>query len=898
MATITEFRIFNGLSNIELAKILGRLDKRELPAGSRLFEQGDPGDSMFLIERGKVQLSTALPGGASQPLAMLSDGDTLGEMALLTGEARSATAVTATPAVLFVMDKDIFEKLIVEHPLISTYFIGLLSSRLVQTNDRLQQSNEAKARWIAQALEDMPGDWRRFLEACSLFPRMNRKLARDLLGIEEVDRIGDWLSRPEEFIRFDPGLSGRQEEQGANGEDDSPGSTADAAQWFAIAPAVRGTLRASLAARMTAAQLGELRDTATRMWRADGEWAAAIRMYAEAELWDDAIGAAESAPEPYDGFDALDRCPIEALGGARFAVLDRYLRYCAAHAREAGFARAEAALDAKGLGFGTGQLVLLHERAAEICRALGMQAKALEHLAMAEALATAPRSAAGAASTESDAEAGERAYRLAKQKLDRQLTKDLASKAGSLLGGNRWSGLVALLVAATCLGYFHFADPVAGLSRHGMDFIGIGLAAVALWIVNVIPDYIVALVMAMFWVLGGLVPPEVALSGFSSTTWLYMLFILALGATITKSGILFRLSLHALKRFPANYRGQLWGIVAGGTLLNPLIPSSSAKVTLGVPIARTLSESMGFKDRSDGAAGLGLAAMVFYGFLAPFVLTGSYSNVMAFGLVGGGKTPNWFEWFLYALPAFLLFAGLILAFLFLKFRNVSSAKPISQEVLDDQLRLIGKLSKEELVTVWTVVGCIALMILQPLHGIDNAWVMLVGFAMLVLTKTLDAQTLKTGVDWTFLLFIGIAFSFAEAAKRLGIVEAMSSYLGDKMSAFIDVPVLFLAAVMLLSFVVTFVVRDDPALILLVVALLPLAEQAGIHPWVLVFVILLSTDPFFFAYQSPTYLTAYYSAEGKSFSHRQGQWMALGYAAAAMAAVLASVPYWKWLGLID
>ncbi|KIV50700.1 hypothetical protein [Aneurinibacillus migulanus] len=46
-------------------------------------------------------------------------------------------------------------------------------------------------------------------------------------------------------------------------------------------------------------------------------------------------------------------------------------------------------------------------------------------------------------------------------------------------------------------------------------------------------------------------------------------------------------------------------------VLNPLIPSSTAKTALGVPIAQTLSESMGFSDRSKGAAGLGLAAMVF-----------------------------------------------------------------------------------------------------------------------------------------------------------------------------------------------------------------------------------------------------------------------------------------------
>jgi hypothetical protein len=100
-----------------------------------------------------------------------------------------------------------------------------------------------------------------------------------------------------------------------------------------------------------------------------------------------------------------------------------------------------------------------------------------------------------------------------------------------------------------------------------------------------------------------------------------------------------------------------------------------------------------------------------------------------------------------------------------------------------------------------------------------------------------------------------------------------------------------------SFLVTLIVRDDPAVILLVTALLPLAQQAGVHPWILVFTVLLATDPFFFTYQSPTYLTAYYSTEGKAFSHGQGQKTAILYAAAVIAAVLGSVPYWTWLGLI-
>ncbi|MFP3381860.1 TRAP transporter large permease subunit, partial [Bacillus sp. SIMBA_069] len=75
------------------------------------------------------------------------------------------------------------------------------------------------------------------------------------------------------------------------------------------------------------------------------------------------------------------------------------------------------------------------------------------------------------------------------------------------------------------------------------------------------------------------------------------------------------------------------------------------------------------------------------------------------------------------------------------------------------------------------------------------------------------------------------------------------------SVFLTSPTLLLTVVILVSFLVTLIIRDDPAVILLVTALLPLAQQAGIHPWIFVFVILLATDPFFFTYQSPTYLTA-------------------------------------------
>ncbi|WP_042339130.1 hypothetical protein [Desulfosporosinus youngiae] len=92
-------------------------------------------------------------------------------------------------------------------------------------------------------------------------------------------------------------------------------------------------------------------------------------------------------------------------------------------------------------------------------------------------------------------------------------------------------------------------------------------------------------------------------------------------------------------------------------------------------------------------------------------------------------------------------------------------------------------------------------------------------------------------------------------------------------------------------------ENDPALILLTLSLAPLASQAGIHPWVLVFVILLTIDPFFFPYQSPTYLMAYYSTGGKAFNHRQGRYVALCYGIVVLLTVVLCIPYWRFIGSI-
>ncbi|MDF2684550.1 MAG: crp 3 [Brevibacillus sp.] len=813
MTTLQRIGMFKQLSNIELAKLLGKLELRTVTVGTVLFRQGDPGDRLYVIKSGKLELYVdATIGRSPQMISVLGEGDTLGEMAMLTGEARSATAIAATDAELYIIDRETFQGLVEEQPSISTYFIRLLSRRLTTTNEQLMTTKELTSQGIAKELDAFPPQLVHLLLCCSLFPRISGKWLTDQFGID----LEEVLERMPTVRRFIEEV------------DQSPG-------WYTLVSDTRQVMTEIATIRFGHEEKRKQMTEMLSYYEATEEWEAAVELLSQSGRWPEALEVVDRVRSLFDVasqkrlYKLLHACPPEYI----VSSFERFSHCISQVKPETGIALLDRAWSEHG-----------------------------EHYT------------------------------------NEQWIARLAGSAGGLFQRSRLGGWIATVLVLVSLAFFHYMEPLGGLSRTAMDFIGVGIAAVILWIVNLIPDYIVSLGMVMAWVLGGLVTPEVALSGFATTTWLYMIFIMAFIAAITRSGILYRVSLNALKHFPRHYRGQLWGVVAGGILLNPLIPSSSAKVSLGVPLSRTLSESMGFASNSRGVAGLGLASMIFYGFTAPFVLTGSYTNMMAYGLASIAEPINWLQWFFYALPAFVVFTVVMLVFLHIMFRDVRQVRPISDDVLDEQLRLLGPWTRAERIAVVTTLGSITALILQPLHGIDSAWVMLAGFAVLVITGALDRQTVSTGIDWTFLLFLGVAFSFAAASQVLGIADALSSFLGDHLALFLSSPGLLLTVVILVSFLVTLVIRDDPAVILLVTALLPLAEKAGIHPWIFVFVILLATDPFFFTYQSPTYLTAYYSSDGKAFTHRQGQKIALAYALAIVLAVTISVPYWTWIGLIS
>lgn len=117
--------LFEGIPSAELARIAEVTDEVVVPVGQYVFREGDFGDALFVIAEGRIRI--ALEG---RTLATLANPDYFGEMSLLDGEPRSASAQAETDSLLLCINQKDFHLILRRHFDASLAVIRTLSRRL------------------------------------------------------------------------------------------------------------------------------------------------------------------------------------------------------------------------------------------------------------------------------------------------------------------------------------------------------------------------------------------------------------------------------------------------------------------------------------------------------------------------------------------------------------------------------------------------------------------------------------------------------------------------------------------------------------------------------------------------------------------------------------------------
>jgi CRP/FNR family cyclic AMP-dependent transcriptional regulator len=132
------WQLLEGVSDVELRRTLEMARTRTFDRDEIVFHEGDPADSVHLIERGRVAVRAMTRHGQRATLAVLGPGEAFGELALLGSVARrSATVVALEPVVTQSIYDDDFQRLRHQYPQVAEVLIALLSEHVRRLSSQL-----------------------------------------------------------------------------------------------------------------------------------------------------------------------------------------------------------------------------------------------------------------------------------------------------------------------------------------------------------------------------------------------------------------------------------------------------------------------------------------------------------------------------------------------------------------------------------------------------------------------------------------------------------------------------------------------------------------------------------------------------------------------------------------
>jgi CRP-like cAMP-binding protein len=123
-------RLFSRLDADSLQAIGQTLRRRRFRRGEVLFHEGDPGDALFIVASGVVKVVVPSEQGEEAILATLHRGDFLGELALLDGAPRSASAVAMEATEVLALPRNRFQALVDSEPQIRDALLSALAAEL------------------------------------------------------------------------------------------------------------------------------------------------------------------------------------------------------------------------------------------------------------------------------------------------------------------------------------------------------------------------------------------------------------------------------------------------------------------------------------------------------------------------------------------------------------------------------------------------------------------------------------------------------------------------------------------------------------------------------------------------------------------------------------------------
>ncbi|HEU0236795.1 MAG TPA: Crp/Fnr family transcriptional regulator [Candidatus Limnocylindrales bacterium] len=169
--------LFRRLAEAALARVADRMVRRRYRRGEVIFHEGDPGDALHLVTEGLVKIGRISPDGDEAIVAALGPGEAFGELVLLDGAPRSATATALEATVTLTLARDVFVSLVDDDPSFRWALFAGIAAHHRRLTDQLAEAH--------------------FLDLAGRLARQLARLARDGTADGGAVRLGRLYTQSE-----------------------------------------------------------------------------------------------------------------------------------------------------------------------------------------------------------------------------------------------------------------------------------------------------------------------------------------------------------------------------------------------------------------------------------------------------------------------------------------------------------------------------------------------------------------------------------------------------------------------------------------------------------------------------------------------------------------------------
>ena len=177
--------IFQGVDPVAVQHLIEQMETVRYPRGTTIFDEGEPGDRLYIITSGKIKLARHAPDGRENLLSVMGPSDMFGELSIFDPGPRTSSAVCVTEVTCATMDSTMLRTWIDSHPEISQQLLRVLARRLRRTNASLADLIFTEALY-------RPEDFEKFRVAVDtpLLANMTEFGKTELLSAQQLEDLG------------------------------------------------------------------------------------------------------------------------------------------------------------------------------------------------------------------------------------------------------------------------------------------------------------------------------------------------------------------------------------------------------------------------------------------------------------------------------------------------------------------------------------------------------------------------------------------------------------------------------------------------------------------------------------------------------------------------------------